>query len=61
MIHMKKIFLSKTNYCKYLQCPKMLWLKKHKPKLALQSTNPVVFKSGTKVGLIAQDYFGKKT
>lgn len=57
---MYKTFLSKTNYCKYLQCPKMLWLKNYKRNKAIQASNPGVFETGKKVGLIAQDLFGKR-
>ena len=57
---MKKEFLSKSGYCKCLQCPKIFWLKKYKPEMAVQKTNPVIFENGKKVGIVAQDLFGKK-
>ena len=38
----------------------MFWLKKYKSKQAVQQANPRLFENGKKVGIIAQDIFGKK-
>ena len=26
------LYLSKSKYCKFCQCPKIIWLQKHKPE-----------------------------
>ncbi|RAP49141.1 MAG: hypothetical protein BZ138_08270, partial [Methanosphaera sp. rholeuAM270] len=57
---MNRVLLSKTSYCKYLQCPKMLWLKKYKSYEAIQKANPRIFENGKKVGILAQNIFGKR-
>ena len=57
---MKNIFLSKTSYCNSLQCPKMIWLKRYKRDQAVQQADPKIFENGKKVGILAQDLFGKK-
>lgn len=57
---MNKVFLSKTNYCKAIQCPKSLWLKKYKWKEAVQTASPLIFENGKKVGVLAWDLFGKE-
>ena len=57
---MNNIFLSKSSYCNGVQCPKIIWLKKYKPKEAVQTVNPMIFENGKKVGIVAQDLFGTK-
>ena len=57
---MSNVFLSKSSYCKCIQCPKIFWLKKYKPDQAKQKASPSIFENGKKVGIIAQDIFGKK-
>ncbi|MBE6486682.1 MAG: DUF2779 domain-containing protein [Methanosphaera stadtmanae] len=57
---MYNLFLSKSSYCKSIQCPKIIWLKKYKPDEAVQFVNPKVFENGKKVGILAQDLFGNK-
>ncbi len=60
MIPLNKVFLSKTNYCKAIQCPKSLWLKKYKWEEAVQTASPMLFENGKRVGVLAQDIFGKE-
>ena len=57
---MNKVYLSKSRYCKSVQCEKILWLKKYKPEYAVQKARDVVLKNGTKVGELAKGLFGKK-
>ena len=54
--------LSKTLYCSGVQCPKMLWLKKHKPELFDDSVlNRAVLDAGNEVGDLAMGLFGDYT
>ena len=51
--------LSKTLYCLGVQCPKMLWLKKHRPELFDEYVmNQAVLKTGNEVGDLAMGLFG---
>lgn len=42
--------LTKSKYCKGLQCPKILWLDKHHPEFGENIANESVLDNGTKVG-----------
>ena len=55
---MNKIFLSKSSYCKGVQCEKILWLNKHKPECSLTDSNESTFKTGKDVGEAAKGLFG---
>lgn len=51
--------LSKSLYCSGVQCPKMLWLKKHHPELFDDSVmNQAVLETGLEVGDLAMGLFG---
>ena len=54
---MNKTFLSKSMYCKSVQCEKILWLDKYKP-ITVDETNESVFETGKKVGELAKELFG---
>ena len=54
---MNKTFLSKSKYCKCVQCEKILWLDKYKP-ITVDETNESVFETGRKVGELAKELFG---
>lgn len=56
---MSKIYLSKSRYCKCVQCKKIIWLNKYKPELAVQTARESVLENGTKVGELAKGLFGK--
>ena len=56
---MEYFCLSKSRYCKYVQCPKILWLKKYKPEYAISTVKDSILKNGTKVGELAKGLFGK--
>ena len=51
--------LSKSKYCKAVQCNKILWLDKYKSEVAVQVDNSNVLDNGTKVGELAKGLFGK--
>ena len=51
--------LSKSLYCSGVQCPKMLWLKKHRPELFDDSVmNQAILDAGSDVGDLAMGLFG---
>lgn len=50
--------ISKSQYCSGVQCPKMLWLKKHKPEFFVDSIiNKAVLETGSEVGDLAMGFF----
>ena len=54
---MSNKFLSKSLYVRGLQCPKSLWLKKYKPDVLEQNTDPAIFETGNMVGELACKLF----
>ena len=50
--------LSKSRYCRGLQCPKMLWLEAYKPEKAENVLSETVMANGNLVGDLARQYFG---
>ena len=50
--------LSKTRYCKGIQCPKILWLDDHKPEAGEKTMSETVSLNGSLVGELARSYFG---
>ncbi len=52
------MYLSKSKYCKCVQCNKMLWLEKNKPDAATMIDNSSVLDNGTEVGELAKGLFG---
>ncbi|MCR4616478.1 MAG: DUF2779 domain-containing protein [Clostridiales bacterium] len=50
--------LSKSKYCRGIQCPKMLWMDKHMPEKAADMGKEEIFKTGDEVGDLAMGYFG---
>ncbi|WP_296862205.1 DUF2779 domain-containing protein [uncultured Methanobrevibacter sp.] len=55
---MNRIFLSKSSYCKYVQCEKILWLNKYKKDSTITENNESVFETGREVGELAKGLFG---
>ncbi|MBQ7882359.1 MAG: DUF2779 domain-containing protein [Treponema sp.] len=54
--------VSKSRYCNFIQCPKMLWLKKEKNDLYREDVvNPTLFANGNAVGDLAMGIFGDFT
>lgn len=54
-----KVQLSKTKYCKMVQCKKILWLEKYKPGEKVITARESVFENGVKVGELAKSLFGE--
>ena len=50
--------LSKSKYCKGLQCPKILWLDFYKPEEAEDVLSETIMSNGNLVGDFARHYFG---
>ena len=55
---MNKVYLSKSRYCKVVQCEKIIWLNKYKPECAVFEDKEAIFKTGKEVGEIAKGLFG---
>ena len=51
--------LSKSKYCKGVQCPKILWMDLYKPEEAGDVLPETVMANGNKVGDFARQYFGQ--
>ena len=51
--------LSKSRYCRGLQCKKMLWLEKNKPEVMSDGNNDSVLEQGNAVHEVARYLFGK--
>ena len=51
--------LSKSRYCKGLQCPKMLWLDAYRPEAAEEVLSETIMHNGNLVGDLARSYFGE--
>ena len=54
---MSKIHLSKSRYCKGVQCEKILWLEKYRPDYSING-NDAVLEKGREVGELAKGLFG---
>lgn len=50
--------LSKSKYCAGQQCSKRVWLSEHHPELAENAFPEAIAVNGTRVGELAQGYFG---
>ena len=55
------IHLSKSKYCKAIQCKKILWLDKYKEDEKIVKASENVLNNGTKVGELARGLFGDYT
>lgn len=53
-----KYRLSKSGYCKGIQCPKILWLDSNMPELAENVIPQHIVETGIRVGELARSYFG---
>ena len=51
--------LSKSKYCKGVQCPKILWMDKYKPEEAEDVLPEAILANGNRVGDVARGYFGQ--
>lgn len=53
------MYFSKSKYCEFCQCCKILWLKKNKPEeLVIDESAESRFTAGNEVGDLAMGYFG---
>ena len=53
------VYLSKSKYCNFWQCPKMAWLNKYKPEVKTEDPGlQAVFDNGNEVGDLAMRLFG---
>ena len=53
------IFLSKSKYCAYRQCPKLAWLKQYRPEAQVLSDDALSrMETGSQVGSLARGLFG---
>ena len=50
--------ISKSLYCNYVQCKKMIWLNKYKKEEYVETKNDSVMENGNEVGDLARSYFG---
>ena len=50
--------ISKSLYCNYIQCKKMVWLLKNKMEEYVEKKNEQVLDNGNRVGDLARRYFG---
>ncbi len=50
--------ISKSKYCRGIQCPKMLWMDVHMPEMAEDVLSETVMANGNLVGELAREYFG---
>ena len=50
--------ISKSKYCRGIQCPKMLWMDIHMPEKAEDVLSETVMANGNMVGELAREYFG---
>lgn len=55
---MKKIFLTKSKYCKGVQCPKILWMDKFNPIISEDKNDGSALEEGRRVGELAKGLFG---
>lgn len=53
------IYLSKSKYCKAVQCNKILWLDKNKKEVATDTSSKTALENGIKVGELARNLFGE--
>ena len=58
---MGKLYLSKTQYCMGISCPRSLWLQKNHPEYAVPSTDMTTRENGIAVGNLAKGIFGDYT
>lgn len=56
---MDNIYLSKSKYCKAVQCKKILWMDKYKIEEKVPIDKDAIFKNGTMVGEVARGLFGE--
>ena len=56
---MNEVHLSKSKYCRAVQCNKMLWLDKNMPEEKSEIDGQAVLQTGIKLGELAKGIFGE--
>ena len=56
---MGNLCLSKSKYCRCIQCKKIFWLDQHKKEVSKPSEKDAIYENGNKVGELARGLFGK--
>lgn len=51
--------MSKSKYCKGVQCPKILWMDTHMTEVKEDVASEAIFRTGKEVGELAREYFGE--
>lgn len=51
--------MSKSKYCKAVQCPKILWMDENMPDKAQQTASDSILQNGVEAGELARSYFGE--
>lgn len=56
---LQRHIISKSTFMRGCQCPKSLWLHRHRPELKdpVDASQQTIFTQGTNVGLIARELF----
>lgn len=54
---MDAYIMSKSKYCKGMQCPKILWMDRNMPDKAVETTPQAILDTGMEVGKLAREYF----
>jgi len=49
--------ISKSRYCRGIQCPKMIWMDQNMPEKAIKKARKDILENGTEVGKLAQTCF----
>ena len=55
---LNRYYLTKSEYCRGITCPKILWMDCHKPEASLPRDSVQTLEQGIQVGKAAQGYFG---
>ena len=58
---MNSLNLSKSKYCRILQCNKMYWLNTYKPEVKTEVDKEKIFANGKKVGEVSSFNWGPVT
>ena len=58
---MGKKYITKSDYCCGIQCPKILWMNENKPEERQDAVGDSVLRIGKEVGELACQYFGEYT
>ena len=55
----ERVYLSKSRYCEFRQCPRAAWLRLHRPEILKESEDALArMRTGNEVGDLARGLFG---